>query len=99
VAKVSYSPRALDDLTRLAEFLQREQPDSGAAALDVILSVIEILNTHSLIGRPVEQGFRELVISRGRSGYLALYQFDRSTDEVLIHAVRHQREVGFVDLG
>jgi hypothetical protein len=35
---------------------------------------------------------RELVISRGRSGYLALYVHDATADVVFVLALRHQRE-------
>jgi hypothetical protein len=44
------------------------------------------------MGRPVDHGMRELVISRGRSGYLAMYVFDPSADVVFVLALRHQRE-------
>ena len=37
-------------------------------------------------------------ISRGRTGYVALYQYDAATDVVLVLAVRHQREAGFREL-
>jgi plasmid stabilization system protein ParE len=36
------------------------------------------------------------VISSGKSGYLAFYRCDEALDRVLILAVRHQREVGFL---
>jgi plasmid stabilization system protein ParE len=38
---------------------------------------------------------RELVISRGRTGYLALYDYEEKSDAVLILAIRHQREAGY----
>ena len=44
------------------------------------------------IGRPVEHGFRECIIDFGSSGFLALYDFDEMQDEVVVHAVRHQKE-------
>jgi len=50
-----------------------------------------------LIGRPVEYGLREFVISRGKSGYVALYDFREREDAVLILAIRHQRELGRAD--
>jgi plasmid stabilization system protein ParE len=53
---------------------------------------------HPLLGRPTEHGLRELLISRGRTGYVALYQYDAAADKVLVLAVRHQREAGFRDL-
>jgi len=36
------------------------------------------------------------VISRGRSGYLALYRYDEDRDRVLVLTIRHQREAGYV---
>jgi hypothetical protein len=35
------------------------------------------------------------VISRGRTGYLALYSFEATHDVALILALRHQREAGY----
>jgi hypothetical protein len=43
----------------------------------------------------VECGLRELVISRGRSGYIALYGVEPIEDVILVLAIRHQRDVGF----
>jgi hypothetical protein len=37
-------------------------------------------------------GQRELIISTGASGYLALYRYDPMSDTVLVLAVRSQRE-------
>jgi len=77
---------ARDDLERL------EEVAPGARTL--IKSAIAILTDHPLVGRGVEDGLRELVISRGKSGYVALYDFEGMLDQVVIHALRHQREAG-----
>ncbi len=39
--------------------------------------------------------FRELVISQGRSGYLALYHYMPSRELIRVLALRHQREAGY----
>jgi plasmid stabilization system protein ParE len=44
-----------------------------------------------------EEGRRELVLSRGRYGYIAKYRWLQSEDVVLILAVRHQREAGYTE--
>jgi addiction module RelE/StbE family toxin len=95
MAAVFYSPRALRDLQRLAEFLENESLRAARETVPLILEAIEILARHPLVGRIVEGGLRELVISRGRSGYVALYRFDAENDSVYILALRHQRELGF----
>jgi hypothetical protein len=40
---------------------------------------------------------RELVISHGASGYLALYRHDAAPGVVRILRLRHQREAGYRD--
>jgi plasmid stabilization system protein ParE len=94
LARLSYSARALADLVRLTEFLLESDPAAAAATADLIEEAIMLLRRHPLIGRPVEHGLRELVISRGRTGYVALYDYEAADDAVLILAIRHQREAG-----
>jgi plasmid stabilization system protein ParE len=65
------------------------------AVIALIAEAVELLARHPQIGRPAEHGLRELVISRGKSGYLALYDYDRESDLVAILAIRHQREAGY----
>lgn len=95
MAVVSYAPRASSDLQRLVDFLAESDPSAAAQTAELIVSAVEALKHHPLIGRPVEWGFRELVISRGRSGYLALYRYDEARDRVLVLTIRHQREAGY----
>ena len=94
MAQVVYARRAFADLARLADFLVKDAPRAAIAAIDVIRDGIEILERHPLVGRSCEEGFRELSISYGKSGYVALYSYERRQDVVLILAIRHQREAG-----
>jgi toxin ParE1/3/4 len=55
----------------------------------------ELLADHPLLGREAEDGRRELVLSRGRYGYVAKYRWVPAEDVVLILAVRHQPEAGY----
>jgi plasmid stabilization system protein ParE len=95
VAQVIYSTEALGDFERIIEHLLEHSPASAAGALGRIRGAIEILQDHPEIGRRVDPDRRELVISRGRSGYLALYRFDPASDLVRILRIRHQREAGY----
>ena len=95
MAEVVYSRRAFSDLERLADFLVRDAPKAVSAAIEVIRDGIEILERHPLVGRPCEEGLRELLISYGKSGYVALYSYEQRQDVVLILALRHQREAGY----
>ena len=72
-----------------------EDPGSGAETIDLVRDAVSVLERHPLIGRPVEDGMRELVISRGRSGHVALHQYYGEEDLVAVLAIRHQREQGY----
>jgi plasmid stabilization system protein ParE len=97
VAQVVYSSESLADLERIIEFLLQAAPDASAAALAQIRSAITILEAHPRIGRRVDAFRRELVITHGASGYLALYRHDAKPDIVRILRIRHQREAGYRD--
>ena len=86
---------AADDIERLCDFLLESLPEEAVRTMDIILDALDILKKHPVIGRPVRTGLRELVISRGRTGYLALYLYDEEADVVSVLALRHQREVGY----
>ena len=89
------SPEAGDDLERLTQFLLDTAPEHAPATVDLVLKALEILQWHPKVGRPIGAGLRELVISRGASGYLALYRYDELVDLVLVLRVRHQRELDY----
>jgi plasmid stabilization system protein ParE len=95
MAGLSYSSRSFDDLDRLTDFLIDTDPLAASETVELITGAVTILKHHPLIGRPVEDNIRELVISRGKTGYIALYSYEAAHDAVLILAIRHQRESGF----
>ena|SRR5437868_3533596 len=97
MASLVYDERALDDLCRLADFLAREDPAAGEVTIELIGEALAMLRSHPLIGRRVAGELRELVISRGLTGYIALYEYQPVFDRVSVRAIRHQREAGFDD--
>ena len=94
MAEVVYSRHAFTDLERFTAFLAKDAPKVAIAAIDVIRNGIEILERHPLVGRPCEEGLRELLISYGKRGYVALYSHEQQQGVVLVLAVRHQRDAG-----
>jgi len=97
VARIIYSAAALEDLERIVDFLQETSTDSALEALAQIRSAIGVLGAHPRIGRRVRGQMRELVISWGAAGYVALYRVDASLGVVRILRIRHQREAGYRD--
>ena len=96
VAQVAYSAPSLDSIERAFEVIRGTEPAAVGAAVAAILSGIANLATHPLVGRRLQGELRELVISCGPTGFVALYRFEILRDEVYVLAIRQQRELGFV---
>jgi plasmid stabilization system protein ParE len=71
VTTLWFSKRARADLERLFDFIGERDLSAADVALALIEDALKSLRRHPYLGRPVTRGLRELVISRGRSGYLA----------------------------
>src|SRR5688500_7036305 len=69
LAILRFTPAALRDLERLAVFLRESNAEEAAKTIPVILDGLKVLATHPLIGRPLDETRRELLVFRGRSGY------------------------------
>lgn len=95
MARLIYSLRAFADLDRLTDFLLEADAVAAGETVDLIAEAVAVLERHPLIGRPVDGAIRELIISRGKTGYVALYGHEPEHDAVLILAIRHQREAGY----
>jgi len=95
---VKFTPGALRDLERLRTFLRPKNPAASKRAAETIVQAIRILEQHPQIGRPTDDmnpKYRELLISFGQNGYVALYRFD--DESVVIVAIRHQLEAGYLN--
>lgn len=97
MTRLVFAPQAAQDLKRLTESLLDTDPSAANKTVSILVDGLQILKQHPLVGRIIEQGYRELVISRGRTGYVALYTYDVTRNVALILAIRHQRECGFID--
>ena len=96
MVKIVYHDKARDDVQRLVEFLIESDIDVALATFGMIEEGVSVLKNHPEIGRPTEEdNLRELVISRGRTGYIALYAFDVLLELVVVLRVKHQREADY----
>ena len=93
---IVFEEDALADLERILEFNAARDPATALEHLQKIREGLLILEGHPDIGRKVAgSSQRELVISHGGSGYVALYEFSPLERLVRVAAVRHQREAGY----
>lgn len=87
MAQIKYTARIFD-------FYAGEDPALASRIVSLVIEAVEVLSAHPLIGRHAERGLRELVISSGRTGFVALYRYRDDHEIVRILAIRHQREAG-----
>lgn len=92
MSRVLFSSKVKEDFDRIFDFLFTHAPEYASTRIGDIIQAINLLASSPLIGRPVAFGQRELIISTGASGYLALYRYDPMQDTVFVLAVRSQRE-------
>jgi plasmid stabilization system protein ParE len=94
---IVFAEEALGDLERIFDFTFARDGAEALEHISKIRSAVTILEEHPEIGRPTEprSSLRELVISHGRSGYVALYEYSAAESLVRVAAVRHQREAGY----
>jgi plasmid stabilization system protein ParE len=96
MAQVAYSRNAQANLTRLHLFLVDKNPEAAHRAIRTIRDRINMLARFPRLGRADHEQpeQRELFITFGTAGYVARY---RVADElVLILAIRHAREAGYI---
>jgi plasmid stabilization system protein ParE len=94
---VRFTPSAAKDLQRLFDFLAEKDLRSAKRARTAIAKGIEFLRTFPFSCRkpsPEHPLLRELIISFGANGYVALFEIEDS-QTVTVLAIRHQREEDF----
>ena len=98
--QVIYSREAEEDLERLFDHVLERELSSPTGDLDIPARVIESIKQacQLLVHSPFscrktgDSAFvRELIITFGSSGYVAMFEI-RDSDQVIIGAVRHQHE-------
>lgn len=95
--KVRYTKAAKEDLQRLFAFLVAKDIKAAQKARKAIGASIELLRQFPFTCRkamPENAFLREMVISFGSAGYVALFEIEND-ETITILAVRHQREDDF----
>jgi plasmid stabilization system protein ParE len=92
---VSVTPQASFDIERLDDFLWEQQDPLAGDLYAYLIKALRLLERQPGVGRPVGGDLRELIIGRGRSGYLARYQYQPDVQTVTVLRIRHQSESGY----
>lgn len=92
--QIRYTTAAREDLQRLFDFLVKYDTQVARRALEAISKATELLELFPFTCRKVEPNnsfLRELILSFGASGYVALFEIE-AANTVTILAFRHQLE-------
>ena len=87
------SPDAVEDVERLRNFLDQNNPGAARRALALIWTAIERLQEFPALGMPADDtDLRQIVIRFGASGYIVRYAVIPETGDIPITRVWHGRE-------
>jgi toxin ParE1/3/4 len=97
VSAIELAAEVGEDFERILDHLARYQVENAGQRIQEIIEALNVLEHNPMIGRPVANDKRELVIGRRSHGYVALYRYVAAMDSVFVLAIRSQREVGYAE--
>ena len=90
---IHFSLEAADDLERVREFLDINNPEAAKRALRTIFAALERVEDFPELGRPTEDAdIRQIVIPFGAAGYIVRYTVLSGGGDVLVLRLWHGRE-------
>ena len=95
MSRIEVAPEVREDLERILEHLNEFDVAEPSVRINEIIHAISVLEHNPLIGHPVGNDLRELILGRGAHGYIALYRYLSEIDTVFLLAIRSQREAGY----
>jgi plasmid stabilization system protein ParE len=95
MARIEFAPEVADDFDRILDHVATHEVEHAASRIAAIIAAFDVLQTSPEIGRPADDGMRELVIGRASRGHVALYRYVAELDTVFVLAVSSQREAGY----
>ncbi len=97
MARIELAPEVAEDFDRILDHLATYPIENPGQRIEEIIAALDVLEQNPLIGRPVANDKRELVIGRCTRGYLALYRYVPEVEIVFVLAIRSQREAGYAE--
>ncbi len=97
MARIELAPELVGDFDRILDHLHSFEAENVTSRTGQILAALDVLEHNPFIGRPLENGMRELVIGSRSQGYIALYRHIEEMDTVFVLALKSQREAGFAE--
>jgi toxin ParE1/3/4 len=83
--RIRYTPRALDDIADILNYLERQSPQGARNVARAMYKTVELIGQFPQSGRPVELGVRVLPVGP----YPYLIYWSAEADDVWIVHIRH----------
>jgi plasmid stabilization system protein ParE len=95
--QIIISNNARNHLKKIYDFLEKSDKESAKEAIKTIKQGLHYLKKMPLMGRILEENksLNELIIKYGNSGYIVLYHYNEIIDQVVILAIKHQKELDY----
>jgi plasmid stabilization system protein ParE len=97
VARIEVAPEVARDLDPIVDHLTQFDAARINERIAGLMDAVDVLAHSPLMGRPVRQDLRELIVGRAAEGYVVLYKYIPEIDTAFVLAVRSQREAGYAD--
>ena len=97
MARIEFATEVAGDLDRIVDHLIQHDASRVDERITGLIDAIDVLTHSPLVGRPVRQDMRELIIGRAAEGYVILYRYIPEIDTAFVLAVRSQREAGYAN--
>ena len=95
MSRIELAPELAEDFERILDHLTNNEVANSGQRIGEIFAALDIPVQHPLIGRPVANAKRELVIGRRSHGNVALYRYVPEIDTVFELAIHSQVEAGY----
>lgn len=87
--RLRFTPRATRDLAEIAEYIHQHNPNAAQRVRTAILESLQDLVIFPELGRrQTVEGIRKLITRK--YPYLVYYRLDRTNEEIVVLAIRHQ---------
>ena len=97
MARIEFATEVAGDLDRIVDHLIQHDASRVDERITGLIDAIDVLTHSPLVGRPVRQEMRELIVGRAVEGYVILYRYIPEIDTAFVLAVRSQREAGYAN--
>ena len=101
MGKIVLTSNASSKLKAISGFYETRDEAIAERAIGTIVAAFQILRKFPEAGRPWRGSLtrREIIIPFGEQGFVSLYEIDREQNEIVILAIRQQREAGYSNEG